>query len=138
MHVTPCPTRGFKPLPQFSGIPLAHFKFFSGMTRGIGLPDPVRTRNAETAYNLRPRAHSFELPEKDDRNFISRLLFSNIYWVWVRQSQGQPLPGSTTPKVRHSQGEPLYTVSEHFINPTRPTVSANHYFFSQFQLLLAL
>jgi len=25
VHVTPCPTRGFKPLPQFSGIPLAHF-----------------------------------------------------------------------------------------------------------------
>src|SRR6218665_583378 len=36
VHVTPCPTRGFKPLPQFNGIPLAHFKFFSGMTRGIG------------------------------------------------------------------------------------------------------
>ena len=31
-----------------------------------------------TGYNLRPRAHAFELPEKDDRNFISRLLFSNI------------------------------------------------------------
>jgi len=28
--------RGFKPLPQFSGIPLAHFEFFSGMNRGIG------------------------------------------------------------------------------------------------------
>ena len=41
-------------LPQFSGIPLAHFLFFSGMTRGIGWPDPVRmrTRNAETAYTI--------------------------------------------------------------------------------------
>ena len=52
VHVTPCPTRYFKPLPQFRGIPLAHFQFFSGMTRGIDRPDPVRmrTRNAETAY----------------------------------------------------------------------------------------
>jgi len=33
-------------------------------------------------------------------------------------------------------GEALYSVSEHFINPT--SVSANHYYFNQFQLLLAL
>jgi len=54
----------------------------------------------------------------------------------VRHSQDLLLPGSTTPRVHHSQGEPLYTVSKHFINST--SVSANHYFFSQFQLLLAL
>jgi|SRR6218665_4194796 len=32
-----------------------------------------------TGYNLCTGAHAFELPEKDDRNFISRLLFPNIY-----------------------------------------------------------
>jgi len=36
----------------------------------------------------------------------------------------------------HSEGEPLYSVSEHFINLT--SVSANHYYFNQFRLLLAL
>ena len=35
--------------------------------------------------------------------------------------------------VRHSQGEPLYTVSEHFINPT--SVSANHYFLHSKELV---
>ena len=54
----------------------------------------------------------------------------------VRHSQGPPLPGSATLRVCHSQGEPLYSVSEHFIDPT--SVSANHYYFNQFQLLLAL
>src|SRR6218665_2570015 len=54
----------------------------------------------------------------------------------VRHSQGPPGPGSATPRVRHSQGEALYSVSKHFINPT--SVSANHYYFNQFQLLLAL
>jgi len=38
------------------------------------LPD-VRRVN----YNLRSRAHGFELPLKDDRNFISRLLYKDIY-----------------------------------------------------------
>src|SRR6218665_1531662 len=28
-----------------------------------------------THYNLRPRAHNFKLPEKDNINFISRILF---------------------------------------------------------------
>jgi len=28
-----------------------------------------------TGYSLRPRAHSFDLPAKDDRNFIPRLLY---------------------------------------------------------------
>jgi len=40
------------------------------------------------------------------------------------------------PRGRHSQGEPLYSVKEHFINLT--SVSANHYYFNQFQLLLTL
>src|SRR5678815_2987238 len=30
-------------------------------------------------YELRPRPHGFLLPTKDDRNFISRVLFKNIY-----------------------------------------------------------
>jgi len=30
----------------------------------------------QTAYNLRPRGHNFCLPNKDDRNFINRVLFS--------------------------------------------------------------
>ena len=28
-----------------------------------------------TQYNLRPRAHNFKLPEKDNINFTSRILF---------------------------------------------------------------
>ena len=32
-----------------------------------------------TGYELRSRSHSFTLPHKDDRNFISRALFNNIY-----------------------------------------------------------
>src|SRR6218665_2107740 len=28
---------------------------------------------------LRPRAHVYELPDKDDHNFIKRLLYKNIY-----------------------------------------------------------
>src|SRR6218665_1601130 len=28
-----------------------------------------------TNYNLRPRAHEFKLPLKDDRNYVPRLLF---------------------------------------------------------------
>src|SRR6218665_2244235 len=32
-----------------------------------------------TNYNLRPRAHEFKLPLKDDRNFVPRLLFKDMY-----------------------------------------------------------
>ena len=35
------------------------------------------TRNL--SYNLRTRSHNFHLPRKDDRNFINRMLFANIY-----------------------------------------------------------
>ena len=38
------------------------------------LPEPRRN-----SYNLRPRAHGFTLPHKDDRNFIPRLLYRNMY-----------------------------------------------------------
>ena len=30
---------------------------------------------------LRPRAHNFVLPDKDDRNSVNRMLFKDIYWV---------------------------------------------------------
>ena len=30
-------------------------------------------------YNLRPRAHEFKLPLKDDRNYVPRLLFKDMY-----------------------------------------------------------
>ena len=30
-------------------------------------------------HNLRPRPHSFILPEKDTKNFIPRMLYKNIY-----------------------------------------------------------
>ena len=30
-------------------------------------------------YNLRPRVHEFQLPTKDNRNFIPRLLYKDIY-----------------------------------------------------------
>jgi hypothetical protein len=33
----------------------------------------------ETPYNLRLRSHTFLHPEKDDRNFLSRMLYTNIY-----------------------------------------------------------
>ena len=60
--------------------------------------------------------------------------------VMACHSQGPQLPGFTNPRGRNSQGrnsqgEPLYSVSEHFINPT--SVSANHYF-NKFQLLPSL
>jgi len=32
-----------------------------------------------TPYNLRGRAHHFELPRKDDRNFLNRMLFVKSY-----------------------------------------------------------
>src|SRR6218665_2993894 len=32
-----------------------------------------------TNYNLRPRAHEFKLPLKDDWNFVPRLLFKDMY-----------------------------------------------------------
>src|SRR6218665_226924 len=32
-----------------------------------------------TNYNLRPRAHEFKLPLKDDRNFVPRLPFKDMY-----------------------------------------------------------
>ena len=35
-----------------------------------------------TGYNLRPRAHVYELPKKDNRNFMSRILYSDIYWLY--------------------------------------------------------
>src|SRR6218665_1232711 len=37
------------------------------------LPD-IKT----TGYNLRPRAHGYVLPAKDDLNFISRVLYSKL------------------------------------------------------------
>src|SRR6218665_1653315 len=49
----------------------------------------------------------------------------------VRHSQCPPFPGSANPRVLHSQGETLYSVSEQFINPA--SVSANYYYFNQFQ-----
>src|SRR6218665_2959954 len=36
-------------------------------------------RVKSTGYNLRPRAHAYELPKKDNRNFMSRVLYSDIY-----------------------------------------------------------
>ena len=36
-----------------------------------------------TGYNLRPRAHVYELPKKDNRNFMSRVLYSDIYLLIV-------------------------------------------------------
>src|SRR6218665_4119370 len=33
----------------------------------------------QLSYNLRPRPHGFLLPSKDDRNFISRLLYKDMY-----------------------------------------------------------
>src|SRR6218665_3027793 len=33
----------------------------------------------QLGYNLRPRAHEFKLPLKDDRNFVPRLLFKDMY-----------------------------------------------------------
>ena len=35
--------------------------------------------NMSTVYNLRLRAHNFEFPWKDTRNFLVRQLYSNIY-----------------------------------------------------------
>src|SRR6218665_3307811 len=32
-------------------------------------------------YNLRPRSYPFELPDSDCRNFLSRLMYQDIYTV---------------------------------------------------------
>src|SRR6218665_2039143 len=41
-------------------------------------------RAKSTGYNLRPRAHVYELPKKDNRtcNFMPRVLYSDIYWLY--------------------------------------------------------
>ena len=39
-------------------------------------------RVKSTGYNLRPRAHVYELPKKDNHNFMSRVLYSDIYWLY--------------------------------------------------------
>src|SRR6218665_1057993 len=36
-------------------------------------------RVKSTGYNLRPRAHVYDLPKKDNRNFMFRVLYSDIY-----------------------------------------------------------
>src|SRR6218665_2365257 len=36
-------------------------------------------RVKSTGYNLRPCAHVYELPKKNNRNFKSRVLYSDIY-----------------------------------------------------------
>ena len=46
----------------------------SHVLRGLFPPSRPHLR-----YELRPRPHGFLLPTKDDRNFISRVLFKNIY-----------------------------------------------------------
>ena len=33
----------------------------------------------QVSYILRPRVHRFQLPTKDDRNFIPLLLYTDIY-----------------------------------------------------------
>src|SRR6218665_1800155 len=37
------------------------------------------TEVRQLSYNLWPRPHGFLLPSKDDRNFISRLLYKDMY-----------------------------------------------------------
>ena len=36
-------------------------------------------RRVSYMYHLRPRVHGFQLPTKDDRNVIPRLLYKGIY-----------------------------------------------------------
>jgi len=36
-------------------------------------------REKSTGYNMRPRAHNFELRRKDTQNFLARQLYSNYY-----------------------------------------------------------
>src|SRR6218665_4108415 len=36
-------------------------------------------KSKHTGHLLRPRAHDYELPAKDEHNFISRMLYKNIY-----------------------------------------------------------
>jgi hypothetical protein len=40
---------------------------------------PLLPLKKNQPYNLRSRTHNFILPEKDDRNFLSRMLYTNIY-----------------------------------------------------------
>ena len=41
---------------------------------------PIRPIRSDR-YSLRPRPHGFSLPNKDDCNFVSRVLFKNMYWL---------------------------------------------------------
>ena len=40
---------------------------------------PFMLPQRKSIYELRKRSHNFELPRKDNRNFLNRMLFSNIY-----------------------------------------------------------
>ena len=35
----------------------------------------------QTSYNLHSHGHNLTLPHKDDRNFINRMLYCDIYWI---------------------------------------------------------
>src|SRR6218665_3636904 len=39
---------------------------------------PLLPRVKSTGYTLRPRAHVYELPKKDNRNFMSRVSYTDI------------------------------------------------------------
>src|SRR6218665_1501785 len=53
---------------------------FRSITSNPGhVPSRFLPRVKSTGYNLRPRAHVYELPKKDNRNFMSRVLYSDIY-----------------------------------------------------------
>ena len=58
----------------------ADVRLFSAV---ISDPGPVLQKHIPKAkqinYYLRPRAHGFRLPAKDDRNFIPRLRFRDMY-----------------------------------------------------------
>src|SRR6218665_669811 len=59
-----------------------------GFRKGKGTRDAIGAlrvlterslQQKHTGYLLRPRAHGYELPAKDEHNFISRMLYKNIY-----------------------------------------------------------
>jgi len=75
--------RGFLPIDIKSAADLA-MAADQGLFRAICLnPDHVLRELLpsirQSEYHLRQRTHNFTLPKKDDRNFINRILFKNIY-----------------------------------------------------------
>src|SRR6218665_3410312 len=70
---------GFLPLSAPTAEQLAASADAQLFKASILNPYHMLPEKHSTNYRLRPRAHQFNLPQKDDKNFLPCLLFTNIY-----------------------------------------------------------